>query len=239
MCPVETIPPVAEKKFEFTPTDVQRLHKAHLELFARMAEMDGTSEVLDLGYNNYHGSPATVHQLVFALAMSEHELVKDVLQRPIPEGTTRHDVVTVDDVERFVAAQVLKGIKMLDLGSGSTLRFARWARKLGAEVFTADTLSPSEFQGAELLTPAERKVESDSHTTVDISREDAAAIIKERSGGEFVLVTEANLKADNFDGGSRIAEPLLRKGGIYSSFFLPDYEYGVKREDGKFSSVLP
>ena len=233
----ETAPIVekrAEKKFEYTAEDIQRFDQARNDLLVRIRGLEGISKTFEMGYNKWHSSPLTLHQVAFTLAMSEHELVQNLLNRPITKDESTKEIITMDDVRGFIDAKILAGMKILDLGSGYELGFARWSRKFGAVVFTVDVIPANEFEIKEgFLTPQEREKEIASHIAVDLSSADAIPMIKNRSGGEFTLATEVNLSASQFFGGRNIAEPLLKTGGIYAQFPPPSYGLKIARHNLK------
>jgi hypothetical protein len=87
---------------------------------------------------------------------------------------------------------------------------------MGADVWTVDMDSKvrEDFQkDREFLSPMERDMEDQRHIEIDLTSALVVRVIKEKSGGEFNLVTQANL--DGSTGEQPIAMLLLKKGGMY------------------------
>ena len=83
----------------------------------------------------------------------------------------------------------------------------------------------------------ERQNEINSHISVDLNKPDAVSVIEAISGGNFILVTSANLGAGGFRGDEEaIAGPLMQIGGIYAQFEAsPRYE--IKDKQGRLERV--
>jgi len=120
-------------------------------------------------------------------------------------------------------AQVLSGMKMLDLGCGFPI-FARASRRLGADVYTVDVASADTFEYDEQFFSAEdRALEVSRHIQLDLNDETAVETLLRATGGGFDLVTEAYLEAGWFHegrsvschSGKKIAMGLLKKGGVH------------------------
>ncbi|MBX7148024.1 class I SAM-dependent methyltransferase [bacterium] len=155
-----------------------------------------------LVYNSYD----TVRQLFQALALVDPEIVDAALNPDLHPDRS--------DVARLIEAQVLAGMRILDLGCGPDTIFARLARAMGAEVWTVDMLPPDRIG-------PEGSVERAFYLQMDLSNRYAAARIYEATGGNFNLVTQAHLNSDaepvmEVPNLPRMASALLRDGGAYS-----------------------
>lgn len=165
-----------------------------------------------LGSSIVENTPISGMQLKFAMAASQHELVrglKDVNYMDLsPEQATQK-------FERLVEAKVLKDLKILDLGCGHIPAMARVARQLGAEVWTADRIGSDIFEFDDDFKGDLRKAEIDYHIQLDFNNANATEIIEEKTGGNFDIVTEAHVSTDDFYSTDVLANPLLAHGGMY------------------------
>ncbi len=226
---LERDPSVEEIK-KYTQEDVRRFESKRFDLQRQVAGDNLVSEVFEMGYDDIHGSSITLAQLCFALAMSENEIVDELAKRK------REYTATERDINALIQAKVLKNMKILDLGAGSKLGFARWSRKFGANVWTADLCKVQGLE-SQMLTSEERQREIETHVSIDFNSSNAALEIKKKSGGNFILVTSANLRAGGFRGDEKsIAKPLMRTGAIHAQFkAFPSY--GIKNQAGELESV--
>jgi len=127
-----------------------------------------------LGGGFYYNHSGTVNQLAFALAVSPHPAVSEMVE-------DRSMVEHPEDAVRVLREQrVLEGLRIMDLGCGMLPGFALAAKTLGAETFTAD---------AEDLRP-NIKAWVDGHTVVDFNTTTAPAKLARATGSNFDIVTE-------------------------------------------------
>ncbi len=197
-----------------TKADLEEIHELERALFRELGDRYGQID----GFEKYSGlnerigfgttiinSSMTWHQFVFALAFTRHSLVKK-----IAEGNSSEI-----NAETLVKNKIMAGIKILDLGSSIWPVFARCCRAMGADVWTVDKdQRPFDFEPG-YLSEEQKLIESQKHIVLDLEDKDAVDIIKQKSGGNFNLVTESQLEADEFMEGEKIALPLLKKGGVH------------------------
>jgi len=142
------------------------------------------------------------------MILSGHDLVYDLL-------TKKRDVDGFNP-EPLREAQILSGMKILDLGCGLIPTFARCARKLGADVYTVDLKSAQDLQFDEqYFTTKERELEANNHVCGDLSNSATIDRIINISGRDFDLVTEAHLTSALFFGGKDVAMKVLASGGYW------------------------
>lgn len=190
-----------------TQEDFKEIYKLFLKLFGKLGNKfpkesgfrnyTGSNESAGNGLGNFYNTSQTFYQLLFALAMTRHPLVKAIT-------VDDFDVSKFDD-KSMVENRIMAGMKILDLGSGPKPVFAQSCRAMGADVWTVD-LDPR--NSANVL-------ELQKHIQLDLTDDRAIEVIKQKSGGEFHLVTEANLTSEGFYEGKRIAWPLLKTGGVH------------------------
>jgi len=163
-----------------------------------------------LGGSTVENSPMCSDQIEFAMLLSGHPLVESFVQG---ENLTPFNF----NPEPLYEAQILRGMKIMDLGCGHEPTFARCARTLGAEVYTADLISAEDFEfDSEYLNQPQRETEKSHHIQTDLSATDAVEIINRISGGDFNLTTEAHLQTDGCYCGRKVAKGILKKEkGIY------------------------
>ena len=180
--------------------------------FGSLEYSGGFSEVM--GKSTAFNGPLTSRQFAVALHLSCHPEVKKLLHNKICGGF---------DPGPLRRAQVLSGMKILDLGCGFPI-FARASRRLGADVYTVDVASADTFEYDERFFSAEdRTLEASRHIQLDLNGENAVETILRITGGDFDLVTEAYLEAGWFHegrsvschSGKKIAMELLKKGGVH------------------------
>jgi hypothetical protein len=171
------------------------------------SEIPGFEDVLDepLGTGLYYNTAGSVYQLTLALSLSENPAIAGSLVDKSKNPAAR--------VKEFREAQVLSGLKVLDLGCGKNPSFALAAKAMGARVYTAD---------AQDLDPG-IKSQLDEHVIVDLNDPRAASRIEEAAGRQFDLVTEniidavplsgVDVKAPEEATLNRISEPLLKEDG--------------------------
>lgn len=172
------------------------------------------------GTGDVYNSRTATEQLAFALSMAEHPAIADTLY------ASRGAEV----IHALRAAQVLKGMRILDLGCGLEANFARAAKALGATVFAADALPLD-------LTIA---MQIDGHLRVDFTHLQAADEIARQTGGNFNIVTENMIGPVPESGDVHfpelsdllyIANATLAEGGIFYA--------GVKGAAQYYMPVLP
>ena len=157
-----------------------------------------------IGEGTYHNTPCQGLQLGFALSLSNNPLVEKILEENLgKKGAIKK--ITREQAKELVKTRVLEGIKLIDLGCGEYPLFARIAKRLGAEVYTADFIPSKEL-----------KIDSESvHIHVDFGNSGASRSIADIAGKDLDLVTQAHLESDGFYGAPRIAYDLLKVGGFY------------------------
>lgn len=157
-----------------------------------------------LGGGRYHNTFGNIIQFLQVLSLSKHPLLRT------PQETSK--VMGAEFVQSLRAAQVLKGVKIVDLGAGGAY-FARAAQALGATVVTVDAESGREYLGI-------------SHIQTDLNQAtDTVEKILAVSGDKFDVVVEqitSPLPYQRIHGPSRdsivaIAHKILKRGGyLYS-----------------------
>jgi len=161
-----------------------------------------------LGISTIYNTNFCSDQVEIAMLMSDHLLIRELL-----ESNIRGEEFDPDPLRR---AQILEGMRILDMGCGNLPTFARCARRFGAEVYTVDLISADEFYSVNYyFTKDDVETERMCHIQLDLGKPGVVEVIRERSGGEFDLVTEAHLETDGCYKGRDIAFPLLKQGGIY------------------------
>lgn len=182
-----------------------------------------------LGSSTCVNTPFAADQFQFALAMSKHPLVEDLISdesinpwnfNPIP----------------FIEAKVLEGMKILDLGCGHQPTFARCSRLFGAEVYTVDRI-PSSIFTVYNVPEGQREVEIQNHFQMELPMlpYDCRDIKIDIGEEDFDLVTEAHASTDGFHSGEQVAYPLLKEGGLrYKAGLNRHYN---KKEKGEYESV--
>jgi len=128
-----------------------------------------------LGAGQFYNHSGSVLQLGFALSASEHPSVAQTVRDIRPQDTT-----PLDSVMGLREQQVLAGLRILDLGCGLRPGFAAAAKKLGAEVCTADRKDLDGFYRSYL----------DGHSVVDLASKDAVAKLQADLGEDFDIITE-------------------------------------------------
>lgn len=156
-----------------------------------------------LGGGRFHNTFGNVIQLLQVLNLSKHPLIRNLKETDKVSGT--------EFVRTMREAQVLKGVKIVDLGAGGAY-FARAVQALGATVVTVDA-EGKEFPGI-------------AHVQTDLSRTtDAVEKILAVSDGKFDMIVEhiiSPLPYQQIHGPSRdaivaIAQKILKRGGYLSS----------------------
>lgn len=167
---------------------------------------------LPIGSSTAVNTPGAAKQLEFTLAFSGHPLVDEIPESDIDDTTF--------DPEPLREAQVLEGLKILDMGCGSEPTFARCARYMGADVYTVDTKTADNLRSNKRYFSDERKnEEEDKHIPLDLNDEGAIDQIIEKTGGEFDIVTCSHLRREEYSPSSsrieQIAHALLKPRGVY------------------------
>ena len=200
-------PPLTKEDLEEIETLYQALREKFPSRIPGMEFYTGTYESIGEG-NIIYNSHMTLGQFCYALAMTRHPLIKEV-------SSSEHDLVQFR-AKGLEENQVMKGIKILDLGCGPWPVFARCCRALGADVWTVDKIPPTDlYSKEELFTKKQKDHEIERHIQVDLSGGLAPRLIKERSAGDFHLVTAVQLKGGSFFEGRNVGWVLLKKGGVY------------------------
>lgn len=170
-------------------------------------EYTGTGEPVGGGGKIYN-SVITATQLRFAISMSRHALLYEIVKNPAITTTTHI-------AKELIENQILKGMKVLDLGSSADPIFARCLRQMGADVWTVDKEPITQISERITLPEPYRTLEVTQHIAINLNDPEAIQKILESTGGNFNLATEANLWTDGFCGGREISMKLLKPGGVY------------------------
>lgn len=136
--------------------------------------VSGFEDVLGelLGNGLFFNTPGTVHQLGFAISISNHSIVQEVLNNK--------DMAPRDVIKTFRANKILSGMKIMDLGCGKP-NFALAAHALGAQMYTSDV--------NDLKPEYKRSIER--HVVIDLNQHDVIEILQDTTGGNFDLVSES------------------------------------------------
>lgn len=162
-----------------------------------------------LGQSTVENSPFCSDQIIFAMVLSNHPLIIKLLKKNL---NSPYDF----DPEPLYKSQILKEMKILDMGCGRRPTFARCARRFGADVYTADKIHSKEFEYYKHYFPEKsREEEIRRHIQTDLNNPESLEFILQNSGGNFDLVTEAHLDTEGCDNGEKVALKLLKKGGVY------------------------
>ncbi|MEK9181421.1 MAG: hypothetical protein AAB786_00130 [Patescibacteria group bacterium] len=213
---VNPIPPPAEFS-PITKEDLVEIHSLNTRLFIFFqGEIPGIKLFTGTGdtvgtENIFYNSRITFYQLLWAMAITKHPLIKEIVKPKYDKSKF--------DAKILVEQQIMAGMKILDLGCGPIPVFARCARAMGADVWTVDLKSAEEFSFNEnSFTLKQRALEIQKHIQLDLKSAEAINIIRQRSLGNFNLVTEANLDyidESAFSGFEGInVLPLLKRGGV-------------------------
>lgn len=200
-----------------TPEDLEQIKKLRAGIWRKFkGVLPGfkkyTGIEKDIGVSTVYNTPVTAGQLMFALAMTRHPLLYQMIQN---QDVNKDNF----NAEELVENKIMRGMKILDLGSSDRPIFARCCRYMGADVWTVDidTIEEHRFGiSNQLLTPEIKKLEIERHISLDLLRSDEAVDkINQLTGGNFNLVTEAHLRTDGVKTGKSIGLALLKKGGVY------------------------
>jgi len=199
--------------------DMKEIHSLFSELFEQFPEQlpylekyTGINETIG-GGDAYINSRVTLFQFEYALAITRHPLIKKLIN-------IKYNIKPAD-IENLIKNKIMVGIKILDLGCGPEPVFARCCRAMGADVWTVDIISASNFIfDQKYFTKEQIKLENEKHIQLNLEDTQAKVIIKSKSSGDFNLVTTANLDSDIVGSKFKKIEkfiiiPLLKKGGIY------------------------
>ncbi len=147
---------------------VKKLARKDALLFTDTIPPDG------FGTGFFYNTPASVSQLVVALAVAPNPEIRELASNSMlfPSLASLAKAMRVK--------KVLKNFKLLDLGCGIVPGFAMVAKTLGAEVHTVDGESLGSGQ-AKLV---------DTHTVVDLCSPEAIPAIKANTGGQFDFISE-------------------------------------------------
>ena len=218
----ESFPPL-------TPRDLEEIYNLFLGLVSRFAKYISSKERVEnetFGFKDYTGtgqllgqgsiyfnSTVTLYQFIYALAMTRHPLIKKMIEPKFNQVEF--------DPKVLADNKIMAGMKIIDLGSGPQPVFARCCRAMGADVWTVDDKPDSsrlDFRSnRDFLSKEQRDLEDQRHIELDLKSEHAADLIIQKSGGDFNLVTEANLGGHGLylkEERRKIAWPLVKKGGI-------------------------
>src|SRR3989338_1127256 len=173
--------------------------------------VDGFEDILQgpLGDGLFYNTNGTVYQLAFALSVALTPEVGKIMQDASLANSS--DVIKV-----LRDRQVLSGLKILDLGSG-TVEFAVAAHSMGAEAYTADVEDLSKT----------KKSHISGHQIINLRKEATAEELVQAFGNNFDLVTEniiggvpfSDVKPPEPRTIEHIAEVLLKQGGyLYNNY---------------------
>lgn len=169
-----------------------------------------------IGDGTYTNTGLSSNQLIFAMLLSGHPLVMKLLEEDVTLKTF--------DPEPLRRAQILQGMKILDLGCGDKPAFVRVARRLGADAYTVD-VTPANALESYGMSNDDKELELSRHIQLDLREACAAERIASLTGVDLDLVTEALLKSGlgsyRFSGGKALAMKLLKNGGFH---FEPDWD---------------
>jgi hypothetical protein len=181
--------------------DVEQLKAENALLFTDILPPNG------LGTEFFYNTPASVSQLVVALAVAPNNEIQELTGR----GTGNDSLTEI--ASAMQERKVLAGFKLLDLGCGMLPGFAIAAKSLGAEVHTLD--------GEEL--PKQYAERVDSHTVTNLCSPEAIASVRANSGDEFDYISDCIIgavpghpdwKLPAEQDLRRFGQQLLRKGGF-------------------------
>jgi len=189
-----------------------------------------------LGRSSVDNTQNQISEVMFALSLSNHPLIESLVSDPSfedlamkarfarymedPEEIKRILAELADLAHSLIINNVLRGMRILDLGCGYEPAFAYCAREFGAdEVYTVDII-PSE----KLWLSDEQT--RDGHIQLDLREPNAYDTLIDRIGGELDLVASATIfeQAVFADFAGRAAPPgyltdlalaLVKDGGIY------------------------
>ena len=228
---------ITSEPFRFKPEDLKSLEKRICEVQnyitnGRVASAEipkehpwNLSGKSTLGGETYLNTSLSLSQFCMALIMSRHPLIESLNASSKGFNFEKYFL----ELEK---QQILSGLKLLDIGCGSQPVFARMSRALGASVFTVDRIGADKLYVIDSKKNSkEQVVEQESHIQVDMHSENATKVIKERSGGDFNLVS-----ACLFDGlsvSNKEAGELLQVGGILHTV-LGRSHLAIKTEKGMF-----
>ncbi len=181
-----------------------------------------------IGVNRIENSSMASRQLLFAMALSQSPLVENLVKswEELQTGelytNNRLGKETMkEEFEKMTKEKPLKGLRILDLGCGRQPTFPRIVRALGADVYTVDQISADAFkyyddqERTAKIRKGIIKKEKQNHIQIDLRSKNVIEILKDKTGGEFDLTTEAHLTSDDFRGGWKIGLALLKKGGFH------------------------
>lgn len=194
-----------------------------------------TGERFGVGTGSIYNTQLTKTQFFISLALSNHPLMLEVSKLPI--DTDGREIMPT---QQLIDAQVLAGIKIIDLGCGHVPAFARLTRWLGADTYTADIISADTFEYDKFPDqnwPARstsskrdfpdwlRNQDFEKHIVCDLRKKESLDLLLERTKGEFDMVTEAHVNSGaNYEGKliyagdiEPVAEKLLKCDGIFYS----------------------
>ena len=150
-------------------------------------------------------------QLIFSIAMrGHHSAVREVLE-------SRNKKLPEDFFVNLMKDKILSGMRILDLGCGDELLFARCARRFGAEVYTVDRGLATEFTSE--WDPRTRGKEIAQHICLDLTGPDAFYNIMKATSGRFDLLTSSCIggvdkQIYSQDSLKEYLSPLLNEGGF-------------------------
>jgi len=175
----------------------------------------GVGEVM--GFGDYFNTAIAGHNLTFAMAMTQHPLLYEIVE----DGSISHENFPFD---RLVEARILEGYKVLDLGCGKKPTFARVIRQLGAETWTIDMLEARQFSRSG-FDPRQKAIEEEYHIVLDINDQNAIDRVVDRTGNDLDLVAVAILSTVPGEGMRyfspyeekirKLAMSVLKIGGVY------------------------
>ncbi|MEK7106844.1 MAG: hypothetical protein AAB899_01485 [Patescibacteria group bacterium] len=184
--------------------------------------LEGFDDILPepLGAGEYENTFLTILQLAFVLSISP--VAAQLTQTNLSERPK-------DVIQKWRDQKVLRGLRIIDLGSGRIPSFAIVAHALGAQSYTVDA------EGIDSI--AKEKI--DGHIVTDLSMKGAVAILKKATGGNFDLVTEhiigpipeakVHMYAPYPNEIIDMAKELLKTGGYLYSDQVESYQLRVNR----------
>ncbi len=207
------------------------------EPFARNPIVDSATG-RPIGMSSTDNTPNQTRELAFALALSDHPIVDEIISNSKAVRLSDEEEIYTctkkpEELEGLLKSlpqsQVLRGMKIFDLGCGYDPIFSHVARNFGAsEVYTVDIVPFDKLYGS-----GDHEEARDFHITMDLRHPDALRLLREKTKGDFDLVASASIHEMSAfaDDAGRAAPPyhlnnlalaLAKDNGVY---FCAEYLY--------------
>ncbi len=210
----ESAPPAPVGFPALTKEDLEEINQLFLDLVGKFGNtMPGLEEYTgqdrSIGEGSiYHNSRVTLYQFLYSLALTRHSLVKKISSPDFKKSDFK--------IKDLVDNKIMKGMKILDLGSGPIPVFSRVCRAMGADIWTVD-----EEDFSDAYNEAEKKY----HITIGLGDKNALSTILKKTSGNFNLVSEAALIPPcNFY--RPVILPLIKRGGVW--YVSPELDSKLK-----------